>query len=107
MRTLVLGGIRSGKSQWAELAIAEAVGPGEPVRYLATGSDAGTDSPWSQRVAAHRAGRPQHWPTVETWDVAGELRAVTGTATLIDLTSTTIGDTIDIALLFLGKYPGL
>jgi adenosylcobinamide kinase/adenosylcobinamide-phosphate guanylyltransferase len=84
VRTLVLGGIRSGKSQWAELAIAEAVGPGEPVRYLATGSDAGTDSPWSQRVAAHRAGRPQHWSTVETWDVAGELRAVTGTATLID-----------------------
>jgi adenosylcobinamide kinase/adenosylcobinamide-phosphate guanylyltransferase len=84
VRTLVLGGIRSGKSQWAELAIAEAVAPGEPVRYLATGSDAGTDSAWSQRVAAHRAGRPPHWSTVETRDIAAELRAVTGTATLID-----------------------
>ncbi|WP_175401467.1 bifunctional adenosylcobinamide kinase/adenosylcobinamide-phosphate guanylyltransferase, partial [Mycobacterium malmoense] len=35
MRTLVLGGIRSGKSRWAEDAIAEALPAGQPVCYLA------------------------------------------------------------------------
>ncbi|EUA65728.1 cobinamide kinase / cobinamide phosphate guanyltransferase family protein [Mycobacterium xenopi 4042] len=33
----MLGGIRSGKSRWAEAAIAESVPPDQPVRYLATG----------------------------------------------------------------------
>ena len=61
MRTLVLGGIRSGKSQWAEVAIAESAGPGRSVRYLATGSPAGDDADWSARLAAHRARRPAHW----------------------------------------------
>ena len=37
MRTLVLGGIRSGKSRWAEETIAKALAPGQPVRYLAAG----------------------------------------------------------------------
>jgi adenosylcobinamide kinase/adenosylcobinamide-phosphate guanylyltransferase len=80
----VLGGIRSGKSRWAELAIAEAVAPREPVRYLATGSVEGADRAWSQRVAAHQASRPPHWSTVETTDVATQLREFTSTATLID-----------------------
>ncbi len=84
MRTLVLGGIRSGKSRWAESALAESVAPGEPARYLATGPKADPDPSWSERVAAHRARRPAAWSTVETADVATVLRDNTATATLID-----------------------
>ena len=84
MRALVLGGIRSGKSQWAEATIARAVTDDQPVRYLATGAAAGDDSDWSARVAAHRNRRPTHWSTVESHDVATQLRADPGTATLVD-----------------------
>lgn len=79
MRVLVLGGIRSGKSRWAETDIA-----GDTVRYLATGRTDTGDPDWSRRVAAHRGRRPAHWTTVETADVATQLRADTHTATLVD-----------------------
>ncbi len=82
MRTLVLGGIRSGKSLWAESAL-----PGDaPVRYIATGSsggDDGSDPAWLRRVAAHRDRRPAAWSTVETVDVAGQLGR-DGSPTLVD-----------------------
>jgi adenosylcobinamide kinase / adenosylcobinamide-phosphate guanylyltransferase len=81
---LVLGGIRSGKSRWAESEVATSAGPGEPVCYVATGPKADADSSWSARVAAHRMRRPAHWSTVETDDVAPLLRHGIGTATLID-----------------------
>jgi adenosylcobinamide kinase/adenosylcobinamide-phosphate guanylyltransferase len=84
VRTLVLGGIRSGKSRWAETALVESVGPGEPVRYVATGPKTDADPSWWERVAAHRARRPADWSTVETADVATLLRENTATATLID-----------------------
>ncbi|MDX1873516.1 bifunctional adenosylcobinamide kinase/adenosylcobinamide-phosphate guanylyltransferase [Mycolicibacterium sp. 120266] len=83
MRVLVLGGIRSGKSQWAEADIAAGVGTA-PVRYLATGRTDTGDPQWSRRVDAHRSRRPAQWSTVETPDVAGALRADTRTATLVD-----------------------
>ena len=79
----MLGGIRSGKSRWAESVIAEAVSPDDPVRYIATGPT-DSDPSWSARVAAHRERRPAHWSTVETADVATLLRDDTATATLID-----------------------
>lgn len=84
MRTLVLGGIRSGKSRWAEQAIAAALPAGEPVRYLAPGLCGGGDAAWMRRVAAHRDRRPAHWKTVETTDIAAELRRSPGTPTLVD-----------------------
>ncbi|MBS4730237.1 bifunctional adenosylcobinamide kinase/adenosylcobinamide-phosphate guanylyltransferase [Mycobacterium sp. SM1] len=84
MRTLVLGGIRSGKSQWAEAAIAELLAPGQPVRYLATGRADHADDVWLARVAEHRARRLAHWSTVETDDVATELRRSPRTPTLVD-----------------------
>jgi adenosylcobinamide kinase / adenosylcobinamide-phosphate guanylyltransferase len=84
MRTLVLGGIRSGKSQWAEIAMAEAVGTADPVRYIATGSTTDADPSWTQRVDDHRNRRPPHWSTDETDDVATLLLKHTGTATLVD-----------------------
>ncbi len=71
MRTLVLGGIRSGKSQWAEAAVSRAAGDGAPVRYLATGPAADSDPAWARRVGAHQARRPAHWQTVETCGPCG------------------------------------
>ena len=80
VRTLVLGGIRSGKSRWAESALSR-----QPaVRYLATGPHGGDDEPWARRIAEHRSRRPASWSTVETADVATELSADPHTATLVD-----------------------
>lgn len=83
MRVLVLGGIRSGKSQWAESAIVRSAGPNASVRYVATGPVADDDA-WAARVSAHRARRPQHWKTVETVDVATQLRADAAEPALVD-----------------------
>ena len=84
MRTLVLGGIRSGKSRWAEEAIATSLPLGEPVRYLAPAVTGRADADWADRVARHRDRRPAHWSTVETDDVAAELRRAPGTPALVD-----------------------
>ncbi|WP_422732947.1 bifunctional adenosylcobinamide kinase/adenosylcobinamide-phosphate guanylyltransferase [Micromonospora sp. WMMD558] len=59
---LVLGGIRSGKSEFAESLVADA----PLVRYVATAADAGDDEEWAARLAAHRARRPETWTTEET-----------------------------------------
>jgi adenosylcobinamide kinase/adenosylcobinamide-phosphate guanylyltransferase len=83
VRSLVLGGIRSGKSEWAESAIAGSVGAKDPVRYLATGPVADDDA-WAARVSAHRARRPRHWSTVESADAAKQLRAEGSAPTLVD-----------------------
>ncbi|MER5335607.1 bifunctional adenosylcobinamide kinase/adenosylcobinamide-phosphate guanylyltransferase [Micromonospora sp. NPDC002717] len=62
---LVLGGIRSGKSEFAESLVAEA----PTVRYVATAADApADDAEWAARLAAHRARRPETWTTEETAD---------------------------------------
>jgi adenosylcobinamide kinase / adenosylcobinamide-phosphate guanylyltransferase len=84
VRTLVLGGIKSGKSRWAEAAIAESLGPVEPVRYLATGSVTDTDPAWLRRIAQHRDRRPGHWSTVESDDIPTQLRQSSAAPTLVD-----------------------
>ena len=84
MRTLVLGGIKSGKSRWAEAAIAESLGPVEPVRYLATGSVTDSDPAWVRRIAQHRERRPSHWSTVESDDIPTHLRQPPAAPTLVD-----------------------
>lgn len=56
--TLVLGGVRSGKSERAE---ALAIAAGGPVRYVATADDA--DPSMAARVEAHVARRPSNWTT--------------------------------------------
>jgi nicotinate-nucleotide--dimethylbenzimidazole phosphoribosyltransferase len=60
---LVLGGIRSGKSEFAEDLVNDAV----EVRYVATASRPQEDDPeWTARVEAHRRRRPPAWTTEET-----------------------------------------
>jgi adenosylcobinamide kinase / adenosylcobinamide-phosphate guanylyltransferase len=83
VRVLVLGGIRSGKSEWAETVIAASVRAGRPVRYLATGAVADDDA-WAARVQAHRDRRPQRWSTVENTDVATQLRSDEASPILVD-----------------------
>ena len=80
----MLGGIRSGKSRWAEDTIARSLPPDEPVRYLAPGPTGRSDAAWEQRVAKHRGRRPAHWSTVETADVATQLRRSPDVPTLVD-----------------------
>ena len=84
MRTLVLGGIRSGKSRWAEALIAEGLAAGDTVAYIATASSVAGDPDWDQRLAAHRDRRPSWWHTVETADVATRLRIVPQAPALVD-----------------------
>jgi adenosylcobinamide kinase / adenosylcobinamide-phosphate guanylyltransferase len=83
VRVLVLGGIRSGKSEWAETVIAASVRAGLPVRYLATGAIADDDA-WAARVQAHRDRRPRHWSTIENTDVATQLRSDDTSPVLVD-----------------------
>lgn len=80
MRVLVLGGIRSGKSDFAESVISQS---GDRVRYLATGVLADDDE-WAARVSAHRERRPEHWETVETSDVTKQLQSDDADPTLVD-----------------------
>lgn len=62
--TLVLGGVRSGKSARAE----QLIGTG-PVRYVATAPRPDGDPDLVARVAAHRERRPASCATVETQDL--------------------------------------
>jgi adenosylcobinamide kinase/adenosylcobinamide-phosphate guanylyltransferase len=60
MKTLVLGGVRSGKSRHAgELARAH----GGPITLIATGS--AQDEEMTRRIAAHRRERPRDWSVIE------------------------------------------
>jgi len=60
MKSLILGGTKSGKSRFAERMATDS---GKSVIYIATAQ------PWDDemraRIAAHQAQRPSHWHTVE------------------------------------------
>jgi len=69
---LILGGARSGKSDYAQRLATES---GRPVLYVATAT-AG-DEEMAERIARHRAARPAHWRTLEApTDVGRTLEAV-------------------------------
>lgn len=91
-RVMITGGMRSGKSRFAEGLLAD-----EPhVTYIAPGPlpDPAAVSEWAERIAAHRQRRSMSWTTVETTDIAGALR--TGPPPfLIDCLGTWLTATID------------
>ncbi len=58
--TLVLGGVRSGKSRYALSLAAHA----ERVTFLAT-AERREDEEMHRKIERHRAERPQHWTTIE------------------------------------------
>src|SRR5262245_8155752 len=97
---LVLGGIRSGKSEFAEAMVGDA----ESVRYLATARDDGTDPQWTARIEEHRTRRPQAWSTSEVGadprDLIGALDKANPTETLLidDLGTWLAGAMVDEAL---------
>ncbi|MFT4088852.1 MAG: nicotinate-nucleotide--dimethylbenzimidazole phosphoribosyltransferase [Gordonia sp. (in: high G+C Gram-positive bacteria)] len=81
MRSLVLGGIRSGKSAHGERLVADDAA----VRYLATGPvPDGDDAEWQARIEAHRVRRGGHFEAVETRDLVAELIAHPESTTLVD-----------------------
>jgi adenosylcobinamide kinase/adenosylcobinamide-phosphate guanylyltransferase len=59
---LVLGGIRSGKSAYAERLAGEMAGC-EPALYVATGI--AVDAEMEERIRRHRQRRPLNWQTLE------------------------------------------
>jgi adenosylcobinamide kinase / adenosylcobinamide-phosphate guanylyltransferase len=61
MKELVLGGVRSGKSRYAEQ---QARASGLRVVYIATAIP-GEDSELQERIRRHRSHRPADWQTVE------------------------------------------
>ncbi len=72
MRTLVIGGTRSGKSRVAEGLLPD----GSAVTYVATGS--ASDEEMHERIRRHRARRPDRWSTVEGTDVEAAVIAAEG-----------------------------
>ena len=87
MITLVLGGVRSGKSEVAE----RLAGPG-PGTYLATGLIAPGDDDFADRVARHQARRPPSWVTVEEPRAVPGLLARLHGAVLLDALGTWIAN---------------
>ncbi|GAB2705833.1 nicotinate-nucleotide--dimethylbenzimidazole phosphoribosyltransferase [Nocardia thraciensis] len=89
VRTLVLGGARSGKSAFAE----ELAGLSGAVRYVATAVVDPADADFAERVAAHRVRRPGVWTVVEGDPVA--VLADPAPVTLIDDLGTWLTGRID------------
>jgi adenosyl cobinamide kinase/adenosyl cobinamide phosphate guanylyltransferase len=80
MLTFLTGGARSGKSS---LAVRMAAASGLPVVFLATARPEGDDE-WHERLARHRAERPQGWTTVEEpVELATAISAADGDAALV------------------------
>lgn len=91
-RALVLGGTRSGKSEFAESLLTA----DEPVSYVATGWRTEADPDWVGRIEAHAARRPPTWRTVELgtdpWRLPAVLaEASAGQTVLVDELGTWVG----------------
>lgn len=94
MKVLVTGGVRSGKSRYAEGLLAGA----SAVAYVAPGPTTAedTDPDWAHRIAAHQQRRPAHWTTLETRDLARAVGQGEG-AVLVDCLGTWLTAVVDEA----------
>jgi nicotinate-nucleotide--dimethylbenzimidazole phosphoribosyltransferase len=92
VRTLVLGGARSGKSAHAEKLLGEA-----EVDYLATARRQSDDPDWEERIAVHVARRPPGWRTVEPSDLPAALRTAGTVPVLVDDVATWLTGELDDA----------
>ena len=79
LRTLVIGGARSGKSSEAERLLAAE----DDVTYVATSYPRSSDPEWIERVRQHQQQRPAHWTTIESLDLV-DLLSANGGPLLID-----------------------
>lgn len=82
MKTLILGGARSGKSRYAEQLAGQS---GAEVIYIATAT--AQDAEMTQRIVQHKNDRPAHWRTIEEpVQLAATLReqSHTGRVVLVD-----------------------
>lgn len=75
-RILVLGGIRSGKSEYAESLVSAA----PTVRYVATSPGYEDDPEWQARIETHRGRRPGSWTTEEVGTDPSQLAEVISAA---------------------------
>jgi adenosylcobinamide kinase/adenosylcobinamide-phosphate guanylyltransferase len=79
MKTLIIGGARSGKSRLAERLAHDS---GRPVTLIATAQ--ALDDEMAARIAAHRAARPARWRCVEEpLSLAAALRAADAPGALL------------------------
>lgn len=82
MKTLILGGARSGKSHFAQEIARQS---GLPVTYIATATAGDTEM--AERIAEHRSNRPENWKTLEapvSLAAVLEQQAGTGRCLLVD-----------------------
>lgn len=76
MLSLVIGGVKSGKSEWAELLAHQSH---QPVVYIATALVDPHDLDWQGRIQQHQQRRPPAW---QTWEVPLLLPEVLANSTL-------------------------
>jgi adenosylcobinamide kinase/adenosylcobinamide-phosphate guanylyltransferase len=97
---VVIGGMRSGKSDVAQRIAAKL---GEPVTVAVTASIQAGDADFAARIAAHRSGRPSSWTTVECGtDLIAAIAPIEGTL-LVDSLGTWLSATPEFAV----DLPGL
>lgn len=88
MKTLILGGVKSGKSRLAEqMACGYEKEHAMNVCYIATASNSNNDDEMKKRIAVHRAQRPAHWALAEEpQELAATLKnhAAENTCLLVD-----------------------
>ena len=80
MKRLILGGVKSGKSRYAEACVKawlDAGGMDQNVRYIATAQNWGDG--FAERIERHRQQRPASWITVEEpIEIAEIIQAASG-----------------------------
>jgi len=94
--TLVLGGVRSGKSEFAErVAALAAAATGDLVTYIATGNAPDGDAGAQARIAAHQVRRPQWWRTVEEPYALGKVLSKVDGVAVVDSLGTWLAHDVD------------